>query len=72
YRFKYPRDEEIKTGCMATFTVTYRGEPGSTLIGFSLVDYELAVSIWRNLIVKSSRPWPAKRSKPRTWICDHR
>ena len=22
-------------------TVTYRGEPGSTLIGFSLVDYEL-------------------------------
>lgn len=41
YRFEYPRDEEIKTGCLATFTVTYRGEPGSTLIGFSLVDYEL-------------------------------
>lgn len=41
YRFAYPRDEEIKTGCLATFTVTYRGEPGSTLIGFSLVDYVL-------------------------------
>jgi len=41
YRFEYPRDEEIKTGCLATFTVTYRGEPGSTRIGFSLVDYEL-------------------------------
>ncbi|MEP3298708.1 MAG: hypothetical protein ABJO27_19915 [Pseudoruegeria sp.] len=41
YRFEYPRDEEIKKGCLATFTVTYRGEPGSTLIGFSLVDYEL-------------------------------
>ena len=41
YRFEFPRDEEIKTGCLATFTVTYRGEPGSTLIGFSLFDYEL-------------------------------
>lgn len=41
YRFEYPREEEIKTGCLATFTVSYRGEPGSTLIGFSLVDYEL-------------------------------
>lgn len=41
YRFEYPREEEIKTGCLATFTVSYRGEPGSTLIGFSRVDYEL-------------------------------
>ena len=41
YRFAYPRDEEIKTGCLATFTVTYRGEPGMTNIGFSLVDFEL-------------------------------
>jgi hypothetical protein len=41
YRFAYPRDEEIKTGCLATFIVTYRGEPGMTNIGFSLVDYEL-------------------------------
>lgn len=41
YRFAYPRDEDIKPGCLATFTVTYRGEPGSTVIGLSLVDYEL-------------------------------
>lgn len=41
YRFKHPRDEDIKTGCVATFTVTYRGEPGSTLIGFSLEDFAL-------------------------------
>lgn len=41
YRFKYPRNEEIKTGCIATFIVSYRGEPGMTSIGFSLVDYEL-------------------------------
>lgn len=41
YRFEYPRDQDIRTGCLATFTVTYRGEPGSTVIGFSLVDYEL-------------------------------
>lgn len=41
YRFEYPREQSIKIGCLATFTVTYRGEPGSTLIGFSLVDYEL-------------------------------
>ncbi len=41
YRFTYPRDEDIKTGCVATFTVRYRGEPGSTVIGFSLEDYEL-------------------------------
>ncbi|MEO9824498.1 MAG: hypothetical protein ABJF50_08800 [Paracoccaceae bacterium] len=41
YRFAYPRDEDIKTGCIATFTVRYRGEPGSTVIGFSLEDFEL-------------------------------
>lgn len=41
YRFTYPRDEDIKTGCVATFTVRYRGEPGSTVIGFSLEDFEL-------------------------------
>jgi len=41
YRFSYPRDEDIKTGCIATFTVRYRGEPGSTVIGFSLEDFEL-------------------------------
>lgn len=41
YRFEYPREQSIKIGCIATFSVTYRGEPGSTLIGFSLVDYEL-------------------------------
>lgn len=41
YRFEYPREEDIRTGCLATFTVSYRGEPGSTVIGFSLVDYEL-------------------------------
>lgn len=41
YRFEYPRTEEIKTGCLATFIVTYRGEPGMTSIGFSLTDYEL-------------------------------
>jgi len=41
YRFEYPREEDIRTGCLATFTVSYRGEPGSTVIGFSIVDYEL-------------------------------
>lgn len=41
YRFAHPRDEDIKTGCVATFTVRYRGEPGSTVIGFSLEDFEL-------------------------------
>ncbi|PRY74651.1 hypothetical protein CLV80_11633 [Yoonia maritima] len=41
YRFEHPRNKEIKPGCLASFTLTYRGEPGSTLIGFSLVDYEL-------------------------------
>jgi hypothetical protein len=41
YRFKHPRDEDIKTGCIATFTVRYHGEPGSTVIGFSLEDFEL-------------------------------
>ncbi|MEO0831500.1 MAG: hypothetical protein AAFY03_13710 [Pseudomonadota bacterium] len=41
YRFSYPRDEDIKTGCVATFAVRYRGEPGSTVIGFSLEDFEL-------------------------------
>lgn len=41
YRFEYPRDEEIKPGCLATYTVSYRGEPGMTSIGFSLVDYDL-------------------------------
>ena len=35
YRFAYPR------GCLATFTVSYRGDPGMTAINFSLVDYEL-------------------------------
>lgn len=41
YRFEYPREQSIKTGCLATFTVSYRGEPGMTSIGFALVDYEL-------------------------------
>jgi len=41
YRFEYPRDKLIKPGCLATFTVSYRGDPGMTSIGFSLVDYEL-------------------------------
>ena len=41
YRFEYPRDELIKPGCLATFTVSYREEPGMTSIGFSLVDYEI-------------------------------
>ncbi|MEM5478078.1 hypothetical protein [Pacificibacter sp. AS14] len=41
YQFEYPRDKEIKPGCLATFTVSYRGDPGITSIGFSLVDYEL-------------------------------
>ena len=41
YRFKHPRNEDIKTGCIATFTVRYHGEPGSTVIGFSLEDFEL-------------------------------
>ena len=41
YRFEHPREELIRPGCLATFTVTYRGEPSMTSIGFSLVDYEL-------------------------------
>lgn len=41
YRFEYPRSKEIKPGCLATFTVSYVGEPGITSIDFSLVDYEL-------------------------------
>lgn len=41
YRFEYPREELIRPGCLATFIVTYRGEPGMTSIGFSLTDYEL-------------------------------
>ncbi|MEO0916232.1 MAG: hypothetical protein AAFY31_04510 [Pseudomonadota bacterium] len=41
YRFAYPREEDIKTECVATFTVRYLGEPGSTVIGFSLEDFEL-------------------------------
>lgn len=41
YRFKHPRDEDIKTGCVATFTIRYRGEPGSTVIGFSLENFAL-------------------------------
>ncbi|MDX8350447.1 hypothetical protein SLH49_20860 [Cognatiyoonia sp. IB215446] len=42
YHFEHPRQSDIKTGCVATFTVRYRGEPGSTVIGFSLEDYQLA------------------------------
>lgn len=42
YRFKYPRDEDIRPGCLATFIVRYRGDPGMTNIGFELIDYELA------------------------------
>lgn len=42
YRFKYPRDEDIRPGCLATFTIRYRGEPGMTNIGFELIDYDLA------------------------------
>ncbi|PJI85968.1 hypothetical protein BC777_2322 [Yoonia maricola] len=41
YSFEHPRQSDIKTGCIATFTVRYRGEPGSTVIGFSLEDYAL-------------------------------
>lgn len=41
YRFRYPRAKEIRPGCVATFTVTHRGEPGMTSISFELVDYEL-------------------------------
>lgn len=42
YRFEYPREKLIKPGCLATFVVRYRGEPGMTSISFSLEDYELA------------------------------
>ncbi|AXT36260.1 hypothetical protein D1820_15450 [Phaeobacter sp. LSS9] len=41
YRFEYPRDKLIRPGCVATFKVSYRGEPGMTSINFSLEDYEL-------------------------------
>ena len=41
YRFEHPRDKLIKPGCIATFKVSYRGEPGMTSITFSLEDYEL-------------------------------
>ncbi|MVO18589.1 hypothetical protein [Parasedimentitalea huanghaiensis] len=41
YRFRYPREKEIRPGCIATFTVTHKGEPGMTSISFELVDYEL-------------------------------
>ncbi|WP_120499033.1 hypothetical protein [Roseovarius sp. EL26] len=41
YRFEHPRDKLIKPGCVATFKVSYRGEPGITSINFSLEDYEL-------------------------------
>lgn len=41
YRFEHPRDKLIKPGCIATFRVSYRGEPGMTSITFSLEDYEL-------------------------------
>jgi hypothetical protein len=42
YRFQYPRERDIRTGCIATFRISYRGEPGMTSISFSLEDYELA------------------------------
>lgn len=41
YRFRYPREKQIRPGCVATFTVTHKGEPGMTSISFELVDYEL-------------------------------
>ncbi len=41
YRFEYPREKLIRPGCVATFKVSYRGEPGMTSITFSLEDYEL-------------------------------
>ncbi|WP_405405243.1 hypothetical protein [Paracoccus sp. Ld10] len=41
YRFHDPREKELKSGCLATFTVSYRGEPGTTSIIFALVDFEL-------------------------------
>lgn len=41
YRFRYPREKQIRPGCIATFTVTHKGEPGMTSISFELVDYEL-------------------------------
>lgn len=41
YRFEHPRDKLIRPGCVATFKVSYRGEPGMTSIIFSLEDYEL-------------------------------
>lgn len=41
YRFRHPREKQIRPGCIATFKVTHNGEPGMTSISFSLVDYEL-------------------------------
>lgn len=41
YRFEYPRDKLTRPGCVATFKVSYRGEPGMASITFSLDDYEL-------------------------------
>lgn len=41
YRFHDQRDKDIKPGCLATFTVSYQGDPGLTSIGFALVDFEL-------------------------------
>ncbi len=41
YRFRYPREKQIRPGCIATFTVMHKGEPGMTSISFELVDYEL-------------------------------
>lgn len=42
YRFEYPRDDDIRPGCLATFIIRYRGDPGMTNIGFELIDYDLA------------------------------
>lgn len=41
WRFHDPRDKDIKPGCLATFTVSYQGDPGMTSIGFTLIDFEL-------------------------------
>ena len=41
YRFRHPREKQIRPGCIATFTVMHMGEPGMTSISFELVDYEL-------------------------------
>lgn len=42
YRFQHPRKEDIKPGCIATYTIKYAGGPQITSIDFILKDFELA------------------------------